>query len=177
MTKIKTGTQLLKEACKQKRLHKKSGYDFNQPLDDFIRYCYAYKSAQSYGPAIENRYRLNLNLPKVDAQLEAGDTIENQKNKEVKASISDCGKFNAVQIRPHHNVQSYVFPWFDIDEEGNVEEYLFDIPSKVVYGLKLSSAHGLKEDVHSSKEYRITITKGDKNWQKILPYRVKGKKW
>lgn len=168
---------LLREACRQKQINKNKPYDFNQSLHDFIRCCYAYKTPQSYGPAIEARYRNNLNLPKIPEEQEAGDTLEDGKNKEVKASISDCGKFNAVQIRPHHDVHSYVFPWFDIDKDGNVAEYLFDIPKNVVYDLSLGSAHGLKKDIHDKKEYRITIKIGDKNWQKILPYRVEGKKW
>lgn len=170
-------TEILKEACRQKRQNKKRKYDFSQPMSDFIRICYAYKASQSYGPAIEKRYRTNLNLPKVSSKEEAGDTIEDRQYKEIKASISDCNQFNVVQIRPHHKVDSYVLPFFNIDEKGDVDEYLFDVPSKVIYDLNLGSAHGTKEDVHDSKEYRITITKDDESWKKILPYVVKGKKW
>lgn len=170
-------TLILKEACRQKRLNKKKKYDFSQPLSDFIRCCYAYKAPQSYGSAIEKRYITNLSLQKVAAKQKAGDLVENGKNKELKSSISDCNEFNVVQIRPHHKIDSYVLSFFNIDEEGNVSENLFDVPSEVMYKLDLGGAHGTKDEEHDLKEYRITIKVGDKNWQKILPYRVEGKKW
>jgi len=167
----------LLEAAKQKRKNKNKKYDNNWSLEEFYLFCYAYKNPQSYGPAIERRYVENLCLTKIPASEERGDILENRLYKEVKGSISDNNTFNMVQIRPHHKVDSYVCPWANINEDGSVDTYLFDVPSEVVYSLNLGSAHGRNIDIHSKKEYRITIKKNSDNWKKILPFLVEGKKW
>lgn len=169
--------QILKEAVKNKRLNKKKQYDFSSTLEEFFAFCYAYKSPQSYGPAIEKRYVFNLGLTKIHHSEEKGDLLENFLYKEVKGSISDNNSFNMVQIRPHHHVDSYVCPWANVNKDGSIDVYLFDVPSEVIYSLPLSGAHDTKKHSHDRKEYRITVKKADQSWEKILPYMVKGKKW
>ena len=126
---------------------------------EFILHCYGFLNPQSYGSQIQKRFIKLNNLQHVPSSAARGDCIDNSSYKEIKASISS-GEFSIVQIRPHHNVESYLLLFFKICDDGEVENYFFDVPSDVLYSMNLSNAHGKKESKNVEKEYRMTVKIG-----------------
>jgi hypothetical protein len=77
----------------------------------------------------------------------SGDGHKNGINYEIKASIhAKKSKINFVQIRPDHDIQSYIFIAYNMyenDTDGNA--HIFKIPSHIVYDLIIGFggyAHG-----------------------------------
>lgn len=163
----------LKKAAIQKNQMKK--IDINKCQYEgkqFVLHCYAFLNPQAYGSQIQKRFINVNNLQHVPSTVGRGDCIENSSFKEIKSSISAEGEFSIVQIRPHHNLKSYLLLFFKICDDGEVENYFFDVPSDILYSMKLSNAHGKKESKNLEKEYRMTVKIGDENWNKFLDFRV-----
>ena len=65
----------------------------------------------------------------------SGDGRKNGINYEIKSSIHarDC-KVNFVQIRPDHDVQSYIFITYNMYENDNIgNAHIFKVPAEIVY--------------------------------------------
>jgi len=121
-------------------------------------------------------------MKKISASLECGDVIDCDGNyKEIKCSIGDCGVFNAVQIRPHHHVHSCLMFFFEIDDNNNVINHIFEVPEKDILSFPgISVAHGTKKNTNTKTEYRITFNKNTKDcgtiagkaWKELQKYRT-----
>ena len=166
-------TDDLKKMAKSKRLLKEENISNYKDPQDFILFCNTL-SPQSYGCCIQNRVIEKNSLIKLKSSDQRGDVIENGINKEIKASISQYGKFNAVQIRPHHvDIGTYLLCFFEIDSSENVINHFFDIPKEEIVKVPgFAVAHGSIKDNNSMAEYRLTF---DKNSDKVNT--AYGKAW
>lgn len=164
----------LMEAAKVKRQNKNFDVSKCKDWKEFILRCYQ-KNPQSYGAAIEKRFIEFNGMKKVPAKEDKGDIIEFGEYKEIKASISDTDnyKFNVVQIRPHQDISSYYFLFFEIDSNGNTHKHIFEVPKKQIMNIKgLGLAHGTKEKKQINQEYRVTIKKESEDWNFLEQFRV-----
>jgi hypothetical protein len=174
--------QILKEMTRNKKVLKSQSEKDYGDWEDFILFCYIAKNPQAYGSILEKRIIQKNGMQKVSASIERGDVIDSDGNyKEIKCSIGDSGEFNAVQIRPHHDIHSCLLFFFEIDETNNVVKHIFDIPEKDIIRFPgISVAHGTKKNANSKTEYRITFNKNTKDcgtiagkaWTELQQYRV-----
>lgn len=183
---LETKSSLKQIVEKRKNLREQSAEAYDDP-EDFVLFCYVTKNPQAYGSILEKRIREKNGMTKVDPSEERGDAIDVDGNyKEIKCSLSGDGVFNAVQIRPHHNIYSCLMFFFEINESNDVVSHFFEIPeSDLLKFPGISIAHGTKQNKNSKTEYRITFdkAKSDKNantvaakaWRKLQEYRITNK--
>ena len=179
---MKQSISVLKEMVSTKKLLKNQSESDYKDLEEFVLFCYLTKNPQSYGSLLEKRIIEKNEMKKVSASIERGDIIDIDGNyKEIKCSIGDRGIFNAVQIRPHHDIYSCLMFFFEIDKNNNVIKHIFEIPEKEILNLVgISVAHGTKKNVNSKTEYRITFNKNEKEqntiagkaWTQLQKYKV-----
>jgi hypothetical protein len=175
----------LKQLVRTRKLVREQAETSYEDPEDFIFFCYIAKNPQSYGSLLEKRIREKNGMIKVEASQEKGDAVDVDGNfKEIKCSISDCGVFNAVQIRPHHNIHSCLLFFFEIDDSTNVVNHFFEVPEKDVLTFPgISIAHGVKANKNSKSEYRITFDKNKKKsdtvagraWNELQKYKISNK--
>ncbi len=122
--------QLAREVRKNKSKVKWQNYT---TLRDYAIDCIIYGvSAQSYGPGAENLIKKFCNFKK-ETDDDSGDARRNDTRIEVKFSLANPKqKINFVQIRPHYNVDYYLFVYYDITTD--TLDSLF-LPSKDLYKL------------------------------------------
>ena len=122
----------------------------------------------------------------------SGDGRKNGINYEIKSSIhaKDC-KANFVQIRPDHNIQSYIFITYNMYENNNIgNAHIFKVPAEIVYNMLVqygSYAHGTKriqgiitmDNLHGNgREYALrcnpnaTTGRDFHLWNALLEYEV-----
>ena len=97
-------------------------------------------------------------------------------------------KFNFVQLRPHHNIDYYIFICYYINEENlnkNGEEFIFNIPKNDIINLieiHGHYAHGTKKNlglikniqnsINVNKEYALRCKYNDLLWKKLINYQI-----
>jgi hypothetical protein len=179
---MKQTKNILKEMVKTKKLLKNQSESNYEDSEEFVLFCYLAKNPQAYGSILEKRIIQKNQMKKVSASIERGDVIDVDGNyKEIKCSIGDHGIFNAVQIRPHHDIYSCLMFFFEIDENNNIVKHTFEIPEKEILNfIGISVAHGTKQNINSKTEYRITFSKNEKEqatiagkaWAQLQKYKV-----
>ena len=171
----------LKEATRLKKNLKEQPVELYEDPEDFILNCYNGRTPQSYGLVIENRIIQKNSMKKVSKMEQRGDIIEEGVYKEIKCSISDHGYFNVVQIRPRHDIHSYLLFFFEIDENNNVINHFFEIPKDDIIKIPgLTAAHGLNNSNNSMIEYRVSFDKSKEKegsslgqaWKFIQGYKI-----
>lgn len=159
---------------------------------DAHSYCVANRvSAQQFGPLLEHFLINKFKYTKNSASLCIGDCVKSGVNTEVKASLggSKHNEFNYVQLRPSHNIQSYLLTAYYLSKE-NVETggdlYVFRVPKVDMCSIILNHggyAHGTNsehgrisleslQDPTSKKEYAIRPSFGDACWRDLLKFRI-----
>jgi len=153
------------------------------PIEDiswteYLQAAVNFTSAQSYGAQVEAVYRRKKGYEKVLASEEKGDAFDpvSNKNLEIKFTVLSRPyyKYDIVQIRPHHDIDSYHIIAFSKDD--NVTEFYVLTKKQMTEeliktGKKL--AHGsLKNNSNRTyPEYSIRFKRGSethKRWQKYL---------
>lgn len=183
--------QMISKLCDHTALEwtKSNLHKFSQPEDAFLASKF-FLSPQSYGLQLQNWIMKSLKIQSLSRkQKNHGDGCvhrgnSDQHNIEIKVSIC-CSttqtKFHAIQLRPGHDLDSYLFAFYNLGED---EVYWFLVPSRTLYDVlweekKMSSyAHGTKEkngtpsrETLGDKEYRITINMNDSVWVKLSKFK------
>lgn len=132
----------------------------DEPNDELFLYkCYVL-NPQSYGSLIENRFIKRNNGIKIKSTLNQGDCIINNKNYEVKTSLSFNNTYNIVQIRLWQNVD-YILIFVNLDKDLTLsicklttEQMKEEVEKREQY------AHGTKTSNLENKniEYRFTLS-------------------
>ena len=108
-----------------------------------------YINSQSGGSVFERFIKKDLEIgPAINNT--SGDGHKNGNNYEIKVSLwSKNSNINYLQIRPHHNIDYYIFVAYNLYEDGPTgigNAHIFKVPAKDVYGLIIkygaSYAHG-----------------------------------
>lgn len=140
------------------------------------------RGATTYGPAVEKYLRIRLGYDKVASNIGRGDyLLPDDTYAEEKGSFSMIGKYNLVQIRTDHKIDSYfiVLVAFDKNNDLAVEEHIFHIPAQHIHdkAIEWGLAHGTKLNTlnNTTKEKRITFYHGDEIWQWLQQYRIEVK--
>jgi len=157
-------------------------------IKDALIYCKINKlSGPKMGCLIE-KYILNkYKIKKNKAKLCNGDFSVNNNNIELKVSLGGNlnNKFNFVQLRPSHNVNTYILICYYINISNiniNGEEYIFYIPKNNMIELIKSNgtyAHGtIKKlgkinDILDNVEYALRTKYNDSLWNKLLNFQIK----
>jgi len=146
-----------------------------EKFEDII-YPLSILTSQSYGTTIEKFIIDKLNMSKVKAKENRGDSCCNGKYYEIKISLitSTNVNLNLVQIRNWQNIDGYICCAFDIRDK--YKEYIFYLnKNQMVEELELmnaSSAHGTKKvsdaNKHIEKRFSIKIDNKDKNFQRWI---------
>jgi len=153
--------------------------------------CKSELPSQSSSPILESHICKKFNINKISASKCCGDAYSEKTQEYIEIKVSLGGesgtKFNFVQLRPHHNIQLYLFLCYDhtVGEFG--EYHYFKMPANEVYNLLPQYggyAHGtIKENgritsdtVEKNKdkkfEYALRTKKGDKLWNELLKWKV-----
>jgi hypothetical protein len=148
-------------------------------------------TSQRYGILLEKFICVKFNYTKNKTEDCNGDLSKGGKTSEIKVSLGGVNnnKYNFVQIRPSHNVQSYILTAYHLCHE-NVESegclYIFKISKSDMLQLIVSYggyAHGTVKvhgkitadsvnDKKNTKEYAIRPTINDACWQALLRFRI-----
>ena len=166
--------------------------DINHETDT-LNSCLMCKSllpSQSWSTVLESHICKKFNINKISASECRGDAYCERNNEYIEIKVSLGGKngtkFNFVQLRPHHNIDCYLFLCYDhtVGEFG--EYYYFKIPKKVINDLLPQYggyAHGTIKEYgkittdsilsHMDKkvEYALRTNKGDGLWNELLKWR------
>lgn len=90
--------------------------------------CKKFLSSTQYSLLIENEIKKLLNLENKKNNI-SGDACFKNKNIEIKISFGDIqNKFHFVQLRPHYNINYYIFMIYDIkkDKYGKISWFLIN---------------------------------------------------
>ena len=161
-------------------------------LKDAHIYCVTQRvSAQQFGPLIQNYIIEHFGFTINKASDINGDCSKEEKNYEIKVSLggNQFNKFNYVQIRPSHNIHTYILTAYHLDKSSLKDKgklFIF-IVSKADMNTLLTKygtyAHGTKkehglitlEDLinpENKKEYALRPLYGDACWKALLPYEI-----
>lgn len=158
--------------------------------------CRNYLNPQSGGSAFERFIKKDLEIgPAINEISGDGHKKQNGNNYEIKVSLwSKNSEINYLQIRPHHNIDYYIFVAYNLYEDGPTgigNAHIFKVPANDVYGLIIkygtSCAHGTIsengipniDNIRNTKcEYALransTAKKGKKLecWNDLMKYEV-----
>lgn len=152
--------------------------------------CRHYLSSNKWSVLLENEIRDRFCLHKARDNISGDAKSLKNFNIEIKVSLGSSNKgFNFVQLRPHHNVDYYLFLVYDLYFENLGKNYWFLIDSKNINKLILeygSYAHGNTSNFGritprniSTKTHEYSLrpnpyaaknTKANILWEKMLIY-------
>jgi hypothetical protein len=161
-------------------------------------YCLIHNlSAQIFGPLLEKYIISTFHFQKNSASdcigdcLNSKDSKDSKENIEIKVSLggSSHNKFNYVQIRMSHNITSYIFTAYYLNQD-NISQmgelFVFKIPKEELKEIILnhgSYSHGTKKEhgqitidslnnTHSLKEYSLRPRFNDNCWKALMKFRI-----
>ncbi len=146
---------------------------------------FLYKCLLSKNFLSSNQYSLLIEK-EIKKDNISGDAIFNNKSVEIKISFGDIkNKFHFAQIRPHYNIDYYIFMLYDIYKNNFGKISWFLINSNDLYELlpKISNyAHSSKKKFgniiteniqNNSHEYSIRFFKKDKIYNILKQFKIK----
>lgn len=153
--------------------------------------CKAELPSQSWSTVLESHICQKFKLNKISASECRGDAYCEMKKEYIEIKVSLGGqnvtKFNFVQLRPHHNIHSYLFLCYDQNVGEFGEYYYFKVPANEVYNLLPQYggyAHGtikeygkitadaVEKNKDKKVEYALRPKKGDNLWNELLKWKV-----
>lgn len=149
----------------------KNYLDICKKQDDILKKCILckhYLSSNQWSILLEKEIKERFNIKNPFDSLSGDGISEKNKRIEIKISLgSKDGQFNFVQLRPHHNIDYYLFMVYNMYENDLGKIYWFLCPPKKLYALlpKYGGyAHG-----SISKLKRITMNNIHKhNYEYVL---------
>ena len=124
----------------------------------YLQICKAYFNPQAYGARVEARLIQELNLERVPASLDRGDSrFDSDFYIEIKTSfISPKGEYAVVQIRQWQDIQAYLI----LLVPENFDAIVLIIPTMDMHKISdkyASNAH-MTGNTNDKRELRLTIT-------------------
>lgn len=166
--------------------NKKNYKEIINKEENFLFKCLLSKkflSSNQYSLLIEKEIKKKLHIKNKINNI-SGDGIFNNLSIEIKISFGDTlNKFHFVQIRPHYNIDYYLFMIYDINKDTFGKITWFLINSKKLYEiLPLFGcyAHGSKKIlgqitfnnvINNNFEYALRFKKSDKIYKWLKKYK------